>query len=410
MMTDYTTLYQKFLDQTCSPKEAEMLLDYFRTEEGDGEMVKLIETTFERPTALFTSAQDEQSIKNNELRIMKTIRPKNRILSLRQWYSAAAVLLLIGMGIWFYRPVVTRNLFQDPNAIAMKNHIIPGKNTAMLTLADGEKITLSDAKKGIVIGSDLRYNDNTIVNHKKVDHTIQTLIASTPRGGTYQISLPDGSKVWLNAASKLTFPSSFSTLVNDRIVELEGEAYFEITKNKARPFIVKSHGQQVKVLGTQFNISAYKDESIRTTLLEGSVSVRHTEFSSASRNRKSALQARDPDLRQDEVKENNEVILKPNQQSLITENRAIALNNVDATQSVAWKNGYFRFDHEDIQSVMKKIARWYDVEVAYVGNPTQEGFTGKVSRNRNIGDVLMILEKTKGVKFKIEGRRITVIN
>jgi transmembrane sensor len=393
MMTDYIILYQKFLDQTCSPQEAEMLLNYFRTEEGDGEMVKLIKTTFERPTAPFTSAQDEQSIRNNELRIMKAIRSKNRILSLRQWYSAAAVLSLIGMGIWFYRPAVILNIFQDSNAIAMRNQITPGKNTAMLTLADGETITLSDAKKGIVIGRDLRYNDNTIVNpNKKVDHTIQTLIASTPRGGTYQISLPDGSKVWLNAASKLTFPSSFSTLVNDRIVELDGEAYFEIAKNKARPFMVKSHGQQVKVLGTHFNISAYKDESIRTTLLEGSVSVRHT------------------DPRQDEVKENNELILKPNQQSLITESGAIALNNVDATQSVAWKNGYFRFDHEDIQSVMKKIARWYNVEVAYEGNPTKEGFTGKVSRNRNIGDVLMILEKTKGVKFKIEGRRITVIN
>lgn len=302
--------------------------------------------------------------------------------------AAAAIIICIGVGLYYFpeerisNPIVKR---------VTENEIIPGGNKAVLTLANGEKISLTDADNGTLAEQAgikiVKTTDGqlvfTILSDKQqgpYDKNQYNTI-ETPKGGRYQVRLPDGSNVWLNAASKLTFPSSFITL-KSRMVELSGEAYFEIAKDKEHPFIVKTYNQVVEVFGTQFNINSYVDEpNVKTTLLEGSI----------------------------KVSENKGIdkILKPGQQSTITSS-GLKVENVDIDLAVAWKNNQFVFESDDIQYIMRMIARWYNVEVEYVGAIPKNKFGGAVSRFENVSEVLKSLESTGRVKFKIEGRRILV--
>jgi transmembrane sensor len=294
--------------------------------------------------------------------------------------SAAAILLVMGYGFYFYK-VQNRGI---KDKISLAQDIPPGRNTAVLRLADGKTINLSDTKSGVVIADDkLVYNDGTGVS---VDESVESkpnleMTASTPRGGIYNVTLPDGTTVMLNAESSLKFPSVFTG--KNRKVELHGEAYFEVAKDKSHPFIVESEGQTVEVLGTHFNINSYvSNRYIKTTLLEGSVKVTGKE---------------------------NELVLQPGEQSKLTAGQ-LNVQRADIEEAISWKNGYFRFNDENIRDVMQKIARWYNVEVVYKDNPTSEGFTGTISRKSNISDVLDMLERTKIVHFEIEGRRVMVMN
>jgi ferric-dicitrate binding protein FerR (iron transport regulator) len=209
----------------------------------------------------------------------------------------------------------------------------------------------------------------------------------TPRGGTYQVVLPDGSKVWLNAGSSLTFPKKFDKQA--RVVMLTGEAYFEIAKNPAQPFRVLTIGQHVTVLGTHFNVNAYRDElAPRTTLVEGSVNVSWA---------------------------NQTAILKPGQQAVML-NKSFKISKVNVDEVLSWKNGKFKFSNESIESLMRKISRWYDVDIEYRGEITKEKFGGQVSKFSKVSDILEVLQLTGYVHFKIEdptekgaGRRIVVL-
>ncbi len=207
-------------------------------------------------------------------------------------------------------------------------------------------------------------------------------LVSTPNGGQYQISLPDGSKVWLNAASSLRFPVSFASLANRR-VELKGEAYFEVAKDKNHPFIVSSAGQTIEVLGTHFDVNSYGDgEKLRTTLLEGSIKL------TAGANAK---------------------ILMPGQQSVVSNGKGIVVSTVNTNQSVAWKEGYFSFKNENLENIMWSVSRWYDVEIEFEDNDLKDDiFWGTVSRFAKVGDVLKVLERTGEVHFNIQGRKIVV--
>lgn len=299
--------------------------------------------------------------------------------------AAASVVLCVGIAYYFYQWAQP-----EPVVLQAQSNISPGGNKAYLTLADGQKIALTNAKNGTVAlqpgvritkaaDGELIYSISNAEEQGKGINNYNTI--ETPVGGQYQIVLPDGTKVWLNAASSLKFPSTFARLVS-RKVELRGEAYFEVAKNKQQPFIVKTTEQDVEVLGTHFNINTYKDEQVvKTTLLEGSIKI-HNDLESK--------------------------ILKPGEQSILS-NRRFALKTVDVEEAIAWKKGYFYFYNENIESIMRKISRWYNVEVRYQGEITEEGFYGTISRTKNINQVLDVLEKTKGVHFKIEGRRITVM-
>ncbi|MNK47393.1 fec operon regulator FecR [compost metagenome] len=297
-------------------------------------------------------------------------------------FAAAAVLLVVfSVGLFFYNK-------SDENTVAME--ILPGGNKALLTLGDGQKISLNDAADGNIADqanvSITKTADGqliyTVVNAEDNSLPASYNTVETPKGGQFNIVLPDGTKVWLNAASSLRFPTYFAG--KQRKVELSGEGYFEVSRNKEAPFIVKTDHQEVEVLGTKFNINSYKDEGVtKTTLLEGRVRV------------SSAFAVH---------------TLKPGQQSLL-KGTSLAVADVDTEIAVAWKNGQFMFNDEHLEVIMRQISRWYDVEVAFAHKPAPTKlFWGTISRFENVSQVLEILEMTKSVKFKIEGRRIIVLN
>jgi transmembrane sensor len=414
-------LIQKYLDGTASPEEQ-----------------AIFESWYNQSVHHSSDPMIEPDYKALQQRLAKSL-PAGNQQTYKLWPRiavAAAAVAVITLSVWIYT-----NGPDVKSGDVVVNDIAPGKNGATITLANGKVIQLSDSKTGVVIGDDdLKYDDNTLViqsdsegsrfpdgsgqalgtRNDKGGEDVVEMTATTAKGQTYQFTLPDGTKVWLNADSKLEFPSNF---VNSktRNVKLSGEGYFEVAKDKAHPFIVATDKQEVEVLGTHFNINAYKDESnTKTTLLEGSVSVRHAEFISASRNSKAALQGRGPDLRQDDTetssaravrfKQDGEaIVLKPNQQSILTGSNQLAVTDIDPEAAVAWKNNKFMFDSQSITDIMRMVSRWYNVEVIYTGELPTDKFWGSVSRFDNVSKVLKALESTNNVHFKIEGRRIYVL-
>ncbi|WP_177230416.1 FecR family protein [Chitinophaga sp. CF118] len=311
----------------------------------------------------------------------------NKLVELPLWKrirvaAAVAAIIILSVGIWFFYN--DRNV--QPYLQADNSPVVPGRSGATLTLANGRKIILTDTvngklaeEAGVVItksaGGPLMYE---FKSNTDISGQINTL--STNNGESYQVHLPDGSRVWLNAASSLTYATN---LYEDgkRSVKLEGEGYFEVAKDQAHPFIVKSSDQQVEVMGTHFNISAYKDEDVvKTTLIEGSVKV-------------SVL-----DLHK---------VLSPGFEAVKSGNN-IQVHSIDAELAVAWKDGKFVFENEKIEAIMKMVERWYNVQVVYQGEMPEDVFHGSVSRLENVSQVLDILESTGRIHFKMEGRKIYV--
>lgn len=372
--------------------QAKLLIDKYKSGNCSEEEKALIESWYTQLPFLTGAPGHGQIIaaKDNVWdRLMSHRRDK-----LRLYYRAAiaaAAILVIGIGTWFF----TRS-FDPETSSAYASDIVPGGNKATLTLANGKTINLKDSKTGIIVkGSGLMYNDGTKVSSNGLEGgNIQTLTAATPIGGTYRLILPDGTAVWLNAATTLKFPSNFRGLKN-RTIELTGEAYFEVAKHKI-PFIVKTKLQEVRVLGTHFNINSYEDEgSTKTTLLEGSVNV---------------VALKDPSLARNVVGlAKNSVILKPNQQAILTAN-VFQIEEVDSETIISWKNGEFSFKIESLGSIMKKVARWYNVDVVYADKAlTAKQFSGTISKYGEISEVLHLLEVTGEVKFKINGRTVTAM-
>lgn len=372
---DYLKLYEKYQSEKCSPEEIKLLMDHFSQFE------------FEQPDQVDT-IEDLKIKQSVYRRIENNTGINKRIFKLQvyRWSVAAVFLIITGVAIIFLIEQPIQIIKESLPAVA--DRVKPGGPVATLTLADGRIIELGQAANGILPSrgevkirklknGELVY-ENESAHSKTVapeQHTI-----SIPRGGHYQVVLNDGTKVWLNAESTLTFPTVFSG--SERRVELLGEAYFEIAHNKKMPFKVISRGQTVEVLGTHFNIASYSDEHlIKTTLLKGSIKV--------------SLD-----------KEGITRILKPGEQSQV--GNTIDVVTVDANEAITWKNGYFVFDNESIFSVMRKIGRWYDVEVNYEAGFADQNFWGSIPRSSDLSDVLRKLELTKTVKFEIKGRRVLV--
>ncbi len=332
----------------------------------------------------------EASIDQFELGRHPAINRRGKLISWRTLTRAAAAVLLFaaaGMGAWW---VIQKNKTGQSVAPSLvrkvKEQVKPGGNKATLILADGAVISLDDVKNGNIAqqGSakvDKAGNGELVyrtVEGKPAEMLFNTL--TTPRGGQFKLVLPDGSGVWLNAASSVKYPTAFTG--TERRIEISGEAYFEVAHDAAKPFIVSVNGMEVRVLGTHFNINAYTDEaSIKTSLLEGSVQL---------------------------AKTGGSVTLVPGQQAqLALAGTLKVVNDVDMDEVVAWKNGYFSFSHADLQTVMRQIARWYDVDIRYEGRIPERFFGGKIDRSANATDVLRILEESK-VHFTIENKKIIV--
>ncbi|MCX2479710.1 DUF4974 domain-containing protein [Pedobacter sp. MC2016-15] len=318
--------------------------------------------------------------------IMATIYPARTKFYISPYLKLAAF-LLIALSITFFLYNTWNNRIQPESAFAYD--IAPGGHRAKLILADGRKIDLSQALNGelarqagvkIIKSSDgqLTYR----MTSRKSGTEYNTI--EIPKGGQYGVCLPDGTKVWLNAASTLKYPATFSSLSERRVV-LSGEAYFEVVHNAKQPFIVQTARQQVKDIGTRFNINSYPDEpGIKTTLLEGSAAV--STVPPAGRL--------------------TERIVKQVEQAVLT-SKGLVVAAINAEEAISWKNGFFQFQNDDISTGMRQIERWYNVEIVYKGTLTDEKLDGKLYRNMKLSAVLDILLGSD-ISYTIENRTVTI--
>ncbi|WP_316801036.1 FecR family protein [Pedobacter frigidisoli] len=348
----------------------------------NSEIVKLIEAQMVDRTI-----DDQQSWDSVLETILASDKPKLKTvksINLKWWWAAAAVVLIVF------------SLSTYVNVTRQKEHVFatdfaPGSNKAILTLANGTRISLNDAAAGDLM-EDAGMAVTKTANGQLVYHIVKSSEATddsktntitTPNGGEWQIKLPDGSTVWLNAASSLTYPLNLGN-GKKREVLLAGEAYFEVAKDKLHPFIVKTSKQEVTVLGTHFNVNSYADEVVtRTTLLEGSVRIVNFENGQGE-------------------------VLKPGEQSVLN-NGMFRVDEVDTDESIAWKNGYFMFNNEKQESILRKIARWYDVKVEFADQSARNVmYYGTVSRFDKISQVLRKFEQTGEVRFDIKDKKLIV--
>ena len=297
------------------------------------------------------------------------------------WLAAASIFVIVAGGIVLWQSrIAGQSKLVEVHSVQDLN---PGGYKATLTLANGSVIILDSVHAGTIAeqgSSNIRkIADGQLAYDQTKEKPGEVLynVVSTPPGGQYKVILPDGSAVWLDAASSIRFPATFAKA--ERRVEITGEVYFEVSDDPTRPFYVTANGMHVEVLGTHFNINAYADEPvIKTTLLEGSVRVAEG------------------------------IVLKPGQQAqLVADGPVKVLSNVDMEEVVAWKNGYFQFDDADIQMVMRTLARWYNVKVRFEGDIPKVLSSGIISRANKASDVLKVLQAS-GFHFRIEGETIIV--
>lgn len=380
----YTDLARKWVDGTITEEEKEEFSDWFNEERGDPLPI---------PHS-FAEGEEElgQRLFQNILARRQKAAGTYPLWRGRWMQVAAAVLIVFSVSflLYYFPPSGDSNhtvALQEPvvDSSLHQSTVSPGGNKAVLRLADGSVIILDSAQNGTLASSSatnvIKLADGQLsvsASGKAVAVTNNTL--TTPRGGQYAITLADGTRVWLNSSSSLSFPSAFSG--PERKVELTGEAYFEVAEMARQPFRVRVNGIDVTVLGTHFNIMAYADEeAVQTTLLEGAVQVRNEAGSS---------------------------LLKPGQQALVKEAGAIRVRDgVDTEQVVAWKNGLFQFEKTRIETIMRQLSRWYGIEVAYNGT-VRNHFTGTIPKQVGIEKVFKMLELTGAVHFSISGNKVTV--
>lgn len=328
-------------------------------------------------------------LQSSDTKTQKKISPVVQMNFMHQkwWGWAAAILLLLTTGtyLWMQNGEKHQQHTLFSQQIPLKD-IPAGKSGAILTLSDGTQLVLDSLRNGtialqngtqvILKNGQLAY-DPTSKNNGSI--TYNTM--STPKGRQFQVTLPDGSQVWLNSASSITYPTSF--IGNERRINIEGEAYFEVAKNPKMPFRIKINNRaEVEVLGTHFNINAYRDEdNIKTTLLEGQVKV-----TAGSEN----------------------ALLQPGQQAQLKATEKILIINADIEKVMAWKNGFFNFDGVRMDEVMRQLSRWYDIEVVYEKGVPSIVFAGEMDRTVSLNGLLKGLEGF-GVHFRVEGRRLIVL-
>jgi transmembrane sensor len=381
-------LAEKFLAGTATAVEQEQLHQLYDKWIDDEEtVVSETEHTEELRVEILQALKDRI---NGQSRIVPFYKRKSWRMT-----AAASIIIVAGVLLFYYIQTAPpkKALTSKETVSANQSPVLPGKDRATLTLADGRVIDLDSSGAGLLAqegNTSIINKDGKIIydpNKKGSGETIYNTI-STPRGGQYQLILPDGSKVWLNATSSLKFPVTFTG--NKRTVELTGEAYFEVTKNRALPFTVNiPGGGKVEVLGTHFNVMAYTEEdAIKTTLLEGSVKV----------STPSALSGAE-----------GSAILKPGEQVSISQTSELSQPiPVQTEEVVSWKNGKFYFNNADIKVIMRQIARWYDVDVEYRNISPQTQLGGVVSRKEDLRQLLNYFEIAGKVHFTIEGRKIIV--
>ena len=383
-------LLKRYADNSASGEEEEEMFALLRSAGGENALKEMVAEIWNEDGGEHLSEQDWG-------RMWHAIREpvRMRTVPVRKWEvlgKVAAVLFLVMVGAAAYWNLAAKGKKSAVPVAAkgQKKDIDPGGNKAMLTLANGSTIVLDNAHDGMLAqqggtrvlkldAGALAYNTGG-----KSDEEVMYNTIATPNGGQYQVILPDGSKVWLNAASSLRFPTRFAG--KERSVELTGEAYFDIEKNSKMPFRVKlpGNGMDIQVLGTEFDVMAYANEqSSNTTLVNGKVNV---------------------------LSRGSAQTLEPGKQAILdNQSRALRVADANVEQVVAWKNGQFRFRETGIHELMRQVERWYNVEVIYQTEGKDQDFTGVVSRNQPVSALLQTLELTGTVHFRIEDKKIIVL-
>lgn len=404
-------LFEKYINNSCTQEELHEFWKLIERNREKDVFYNQLEELWRQCTHSFATHS-----KTEKEKIISRIIQKEKQLVHRSGFSiyrvriaaAAAILILLAtLSIFLLKPDEPHNIIGASQKVAAQFDIEPGGNKATLTLADGQILVLDSTTSGMLAqqgqtavmrsGTQLVYevdHSSSVIPHSSKDSIAMPVaynVLNTPRGGEQMLVLPDGSKAWLNAFSSIKFPTAFTG--NNRKVEVRGEVYFEIAHNPAMPFIVNVNNRaEIKVLGTHFNVNAYEDENIiRTTLLQGRVSVSSS-----------------PRLPDGQVSPLVSSSLSPGQQASLDQNNQLSVEMVDVAEVVAWKNGVFIFHSSDIQTIMRQIARWYDVEVVYEKTVVQH-FNGSIPRNASLISLLEALAETGEVRFKIEGKTITVI-
>jgi transmembrane sensor len=399
------TLIFKHIRKDLTPEEADLLQRWIE----QSEMNRMFFEEVTQPGQLFTEAQtreeDDRDINMNEVwqklvnkgipaqtYYMEMERPSSR----RGWYAAAAVLFLCLLGGGYYflttqkhaQPPIAEIKPKPPSTPVIKNDVMPTTRKAMLTLADGSVVELDSSQSGV-----LAFEGNTAVTKKADgqivydmtagDHALLYNTLTVPKGSNVvNITLSDGTKVWLNAASSLRYPVAFPG--NERKVEITGEAYFEVAHNAAAPFKVSKGNMDVTVLGTRFNVNAYREEeAVKVTLLQGSVTV---------------------SVQNEDI--GKQKMLKPGQQAIVNQEDVTVSSRIDQEAIMAWKNGLFYFDNTNIDIIVRQIERWYDVSIEYDNALENVAFNGQISRYSNASEVLEMLETAEALRFEIKDRKI----
>lgn len=382
---DIQELYGKYLNGKCTPEELQLLMEHFNQKGEQSELVPLIDTILTAPEPTHAdSERTRQILAHNKRVVFNAIGQKQR--NYNGWAIAAAIVaLLAAIGIISF--VLTRNrhkVYTGSDVYKVASTIAPGSNRATLTLADGRTIDLSSAgngnlaqQAGVTItktaNGQLTYTIAGQANAQNTSIPTHNTI-NTPKGGQYQVRLPDGTTVLLNAATTLTYPASFQNEKERRVV-LDGEAYFEVAHNKAQPFKVQSRNQTVEVLGTHFNVNCYADEPLATTTLaQGGVKV----YSATSTQN-----------------------LVPGQQALTNATGNIAVQQADVATTLAWTTGTLEFNNTELPVVMRLIGRWYNINIRFAGQAPQRRFTGSIPRKSNLAAVLQTLSLS-GINYTLE--------
>ncbi|WP_205508868.1 FecR family protein [Longitalea arenae] len=389
----YDELAQKLLNGTITAAEKQEYLDWLNREE---EALNIpADLASNRPALknrIFETLQS--SIQAQDLELTARSMEKGRRRNLFRYAAAAAIVFIVTGFVIYYFNINKKSTAPQPMVTKMQpvaTDVLPGRDGAMLTLANGQQLLLDSLGNGVIA---IQGKTNIKIQNGQLVYDVMQAgsemlynTMSTPKGRQYQMLLPDGSRVWMNAASSITYPVAF--IGKERNVTITGEVYIEVAKNKEKPFIVNVDGKaSVQALGTSFNINAYADEpGIKTTLLEGKVKiVKHERVNGKE----------------------NSILLDPGQQAVDIAHAPLTIrHSPDLEEVMAWKNGRFEFIGNSIQSVMGQLSRWYDVDIVYEGALPEANFVGAIARTEKLSRVLQMLELTNVLRFKIEKKTAT---
>lgn len=384
-------LIDKYLNGTASREEIKTLLEWYRAA-GHTVIEIPLESEAEKESLRLSMRASLLDYAGKQPYTRKRPYLRERLYEAKwdmhrsyRWMIAAAMTGLIALGTYFLYFNKKKALIPQSGAA---NEFRPGGQKAILTLGDGTKIVLDSSAKGVLAEQGAatieKLADGKLVYQvaKDIAGKVFYNTMETPRGGEYQLVLPDGTKVWLNSATSIRYPNVFTG--NSREVEVTGEVFFDVAKDESKPFIVKTRKVRTTVLGTEFNVMAYPDEdAVRTTLLSGAVNI---------------------------VLDDQTRTIKPGQEAIAANaGNKIKVQEADIDKAIAWKNGVFDFDGADIPTIMRQVARWYDVEIRYEGDLSGIVLSGVVSRREKVDLLLEALGRTREVTFRTEGNRITVM-